>query len=51
MAWPSAEQIAYRGINTGNAEVMAYRGWKIFSTRLLNAIRVIVQISRSLRVE
>lgn len=39
MALPPAKDLAYRGINTGNAESMAYRGWvitiKVISAKVL----------------
>lgn len=57
MAMPSSENLAYRGINTGNAGCMAYRGFVcgvVIQQKLWNdAIRFSTYIKRKLnfRVE
>lgn len=55
MALPDAEQLAYRGIISGNAQCMAYRGFicSIIVSGWKDAIRFTVFLKRKLlsRVE
>ena len=52
MALPSSENLAYRGINTGNAKCIAYRGFiceEIIVDLWNDAIRFSVNIVRRFR--
>ena len=50
MALPDPENLAYRGINTGDAGCIAYRGFICSVKEIWNkAIRVTLTIVRSIR--
>lgn len=53
MASPSAKQLAYRGIVSGNAQCMAYRGMvcNLVLSLWQNSIRFTVYVSKKLRFE
>lgn len=48
MALPPAEDLVYRGINTGSAESMAYRGWVItIPLVVLKVLNYTVSVTKS----